>query len=130
LSASKAHRESPEHFKRGRGLKGKTAAPHEWESPGKMEGPLNQAGIRAKAGRITLRDVAKKVGVSPVTISPALRNHPSISPKRRRQRGPDGHKSMVRRLGIDFRHQRDHHAGRDLGERLLPVGLSVAAWVA
>ena len=34
--------------------------------------------------RVTLRDVADRVGVSHVTISLALRNHPSI-PLRRRQ---------------------------------------------
>lgn len=37
------------------------------------------------ARRLTLRDVAKKVGVSHVTISRALRNDPSISAARRRE---------------------------------------------
>jgi DNA-binding LacI/PurR family transcriptional regulator len=35
--------------------------------------------------RVTLRDVAERVGVSHVTISLALRNHPSIPLKRRRE---------------------------------------------
>jgi len=36
-------------------------------------------------GRITLRDVAKKAGISHVTVSLALRNQGRISPKRRRE---------------------------------------------
>lgn len=42
-----------------------------------------QAG--AGSGRVTLRDVAAKVGVSHVTVSLALRNHPSIPLVRREQ---------------------------------------------
>ncbi|HEX9045500.1 MAG TPA: LacI family DNA-binding transcriptional regulator [Verrucomicrobiae bacterium] len=34
---------------------------------------------------VTLRDVARKVGVSHVTVSLALRNHPRISPERRQE---------------------------------------------
>jgi DNA-binding LacI/PurR family transcriptional regulator len=35
--------------------------------------------------RVTLRDLAKKLGVSHTTVSLALRNHPSIRPARRQQ---------------------------------------------
>src|SRR5471032_574858 len=35
--------------------------------------------------RVTLRDLAKKIGVSHTTVSLALRNHPSINPARRQQ---------------------------------------------
>ncbi|MBC8095463.1 MAG: LacI family DNA-binding transcriptional regulator [Akkermansiaceae bacterium] len=41
--------------------------------------------LRAGSVRVTLRDVAKKIGVSHVTVSLALRNHPSIPPSRREQ---------------------------------------------
>lgn len=35
--------------------------------------------------RVTLRDLAKKLGVSHTTVSLALRDHPAISPERRRE---------------------------------------------
>ncbi len=38
---------------------------------------------RMEIKRVTLRDVAERVGVSHVTISLALRNHPSIPVRRR-----------------------------------------------
>ncbi|HEX9047929.1 MAG TPA: LacI family DNA-binding transcriptional regulator, partial [Verrucomicrobiae bacterium] len=37
------------------------------------------------SSRVTLRDVAKQVGVSHVTVSMALRNHPKISIRRREE---------------------------------------------
>ena len=41
--------------------------------------------LRVNSRRVTLRDVAERVGVSHVTISLALRNHPSIPVRRRKE---------------------------------------------
>lgn len=51
-----------------------------------MERGSNKSGAAVRQpGRVTLRDVAARVGVSHVTISLALRNHPSIPAPRREQ---------------------------------------------
>jgi LacI family transcriptional regulator len=51
-----------------------------------METGPNKSGAPDRSpGRVTLRDVAAKVGVSHVTVSLALRNHPSIPLARREQ---------------------------------------------
>jgi LacI family transcriptional regulator len=50
--------------------------------------------------RVTVYDIAEKLGVSHVTVSLALRNHPSISEKRRVQ---------VRKLADEMGYAPDPH---------------------
>ncbi len=40
---------------------------------------------RKRRNRVTLKDIANKIGVSHTTVSRALRNHPDISPERKEQ---------------------------------------------